>query len=134
MRIERPCVLIADDDATLRATLSRAFSQCGWTPLLAGDGAEAVEMARQQEVHIVITDLQMPRLSGLSAVRRIRERQPDLPCILMTDAISDEVQTRAQDANMFAVIPKPLHLGQVLETIQTALQRAYDWRACAKPH
>ena len=87
---------------------------------------------RQQKVHIVITDLQMPRLSGLSAVRRIHERAPELPCILMTGAVSDEVQSSAKDVDMFAVLPKPLHLGHLLETIQTALHTAYQWRPRAE--
>ena len=77
-------------------------------------------------VHLVLFDMQMPRLTGLEAFAVIRETLDRmLPAVLMTaDATSDLIR-RAFQAQVFSVIPKPVNMNIVLNTLSRALAKAY---------
>ena len=67
-----PSLLITDDDADFRETLGDIFERRGFRILLAPDGEEALQIAVREPVHLLVTDLHMPRLSGLETIRRMR--------------------------------------------------------------
>ena len=81
-------ILIAEDEPRLLAVLCDYFRSRGDDPVPASDGAQALEIAREQEFDGVLLDIMMPRLDGLSVCRAIR-RSSDLPIIFLT-ALSDE--------------------------------------------
>lgn len=81
-------ILIAEDEPRLLAVLCDYFRSRGDEPVPASDGAQALEIAREQEFDGVLLDIMMPRLDGLSVCRAIR-RSSDLPIIFLT-ALSDE--------------------------------------------
>jgi len=64
--------LIVEDNPSLRSVLSLLLTGDGWTVLEAGDGREGVEMARRAAPDLIVTDLRMPRLSGLGLARELR--------------------------------------------------------------
>jgi CheY-like chemotaxis protein len=119
-------VLIADDDRGNREALGEALEQRGFRTLLAEDGGRAVELVQVDLVHLVLFDMQMPRLTGLEAFAVIRQTLDRmLPAVLMTaDATSDLIR-RAFQAQVFSVIPKPVNLNIVLNTLTRALAKAY---------
>ena len=84
--MDTPSLLITDDDAAFRQTLGGVFSPKGFRILLAGDGEEALEIIGHEEVHLVLLDIHMPRLSGLDTLRRLREFKFRSPCILLSGA------------------------------------------------
>lgn len=81
-------ILIAEDEPRLLAVLCDFFASRGDTPVPASDGAQALEIAREQEFDGVLLDIMMPRLDGLSVCRALRRRS-DVPIIFLT-ALSDE--------------------------------------------
>jgi CheY-like chemotaxis protein len=119
-------VLIADDDRGNREALGEALEQRGFRTLLAEDGGRAVELVQVDLVHLVLFDMQMPRLTGLEAFAVIRQTLDRmLPAVLMTaDATSDLIR-RAFQAQVFSVIPKPVNLNIVLNTLNRALAKTY---------
>ena len=125
-RENRFSVLIADDDRGNREALGEALEQRGFRTVLAEDGGRAVELVQVDLVHLVLFDMQMPRLTGLEAFAVIRQTLDRiLPAVLMTaDATSDLIR-RAFQAQVFSVIPKPVNLNIVLNTLNRALAKAY---------
>jgi two-component system, response regulator PdtaR len=125
-RENRFSVLIADDDRGNREALGEALEQRGFRTVLAEDGGRAVELVQVDFVHLVLFDMQMPRLTGLEAFAVIRQTLDRmLPAVLMTaDATSDLIR-RAFQAQVFSVIPKPVNLNIVLNTLNRALAKAY---------
>src|SRR5262245_33447926 len=125
-RQQRFSVLIADDDRGNREALGEALEQRGFRTVLAEDGGRAVELVQVDLIHLVLFDMQMPRLTGLEAFAVIRQTLDRvLPAVLMTaDATSDLIR-RAFQAQVFSVIPKPVNLNIVLNTLNRALAQAY---------
>ena len=70
MLVESPSLLITDDDAGFRETLRGVFEPEGFRTLLAGDGEEALRIVRSKEVHLMLLDMHMPKLTGLEPFDR----------------------------------------------------------------
>ena len=73
MKLETPSLLITDDDRDFRETVAGMLSDRGFETLQAGDGEEALKIVCRQEVHLLLLDMQMPRLSGLETIERLRD-------------------------------------------------------------
>src|SRR5437764_7162448 len=72
MSLFTPRLLITDDDRDFRETLAGALADRGFETLQAADGEEALNIVCRQEVHLLLLDMQMPRLSGLETIERLR--------------------------------------------------------------
>jgi CheY-like chemotaxis protein len=132
---QRFSVLIADDDRGTREALGEALEQQGFRTLLAADGGQAVELVQVDMVHLVLFDMQMPRLTGLEAFAVIRQTLDRiLPAVLMTADATNDLIRRAFQAQVFSVIPKPVNLNLVLNTLTRALTKAYGPPQPAPPH
>jgi CheY-like chemotaxis protein len=114
-------VLIADDDRTIRALLADMLVDLGHAVVAAAaNGAEAVELAAREQPDVVILDFLMPRLSGLDALKAMRERGLAMPAVLLT-AISDSSLRELEGIEApDALLEKPFKK----RTIEKALARA----------
>jgi len=125
-RRDRFSILIADDDRGNREALGEALENRGFRTVLAEDGSRAVELVQVDLVHLVLIDMHMPRLTGLEAFAVIRETlDRALPAVLMTADANNDLIRRAFQAQVFSVIPKPVNLNVVLNTLARALAKAY---------
>lgn len=128
MHLETPRLLITDDDRDFRATLSGVLRDRGLETLEAADGEEALDLLNRCQVHLLLMDMQMPRLTGLETIRRVRQMAiPALPWILISGALDDTIVAEAQAAAAFSVLPKPLRLPQLTSAVRDALRQAYNW-------
>ena len=113
-------VLIADDDQTIRALLGDMLVDLGHVVVAAANGAEAVELAAREQPDAVILDFLMPKLSGLDALKAMRERGLAMPTVLLT-AISDSTLRELEDfQSPEAILEKPFRR----RDIERALERA----------
>jgi CheY-like chemotaxis protein len=113
-------VLIADDDRTIRALLRDVLTDLGHEVVAAENGAEAVELCGREQPDVVVLDFLMPRLSGLDALKQMRERGLRQPVVLLT-AISDSSLREVQGADLpDAILEKPFKR----KTIEQALLKA----------
>jgi CheY-like chemotaxis protein len=91
-------------------------------------------------VHLLLLDMQMPRLTGLETIERLREQSFPwqhaagspiiaLPWILISGALDEQIIARARAACVFSVLPKPLRLPELTGAVTQALAHAYNWRA-----
>ena len=127
MYIEAPSLLITDDDHAFRETLQGVFEPRGYRTLLAGDGEEALSIVRSQEVHLVLLDMYMPKLTGLETLRRVKQFKSILPCILLSAQLDELVIRQARTARAFSVLSKPVTMRQITRVVRLALKRTYNW-------
>ena len=120
-------ILITDDDDNFRETVRGVFQPRGFRTLTAGDGQEALDIVQRENVHLLLLDMHMPRLTGLETLRRVKQVKAILPCILMS-ALADEALVRqALMDQAFAVLPKPVSRAHLIEQVDQALRRVYNW-------
>src|SRR5262249_26512135 len=97
----------------------------GFRTLLASSGEEALDIVREESVHLALLDMHMPRLTGLETLQLVRQINAILPCILVTADASEIAIRQAFRAQAYSVIPKPVSKNVVLYTVVRALVRVY---------
>src|ERR1043166_2595047 len=101
-------VLIADDDRDNRETLREIVEPEGYRTVLASSGEEALDLLREEPVHLALFDMHMPRMTGVEAVEIVHQMNAVLPCILVTADPNEEVLRQAFRVHVYSVIPKPV--------------------------
>jgi AmiR/NasT family two-component response regulator len=125
-----PLVLVAEDGTIVRLDLCRLLlEKAGFGGVIeARDGEEAVELAREHRPDLALLDVNMPKLDGIEAARRILAERP-IPIVMLT-AYSDEAYvSRAVEAGVFAYVVKPFREQDLLPAIETARARFADFDA-----
>lgn len=122
---ERYSILITDDDSTCREALRDTLEPQGYRTLLASCGEEAIDIVRDESVHLVLLDMHMPTLTGLETLELVRQVNAMLLCIIVTADASERVMRQAYQAQAYSVIPKPISKNVVLYTVVRALVRHY---------
>jgi two-component system response regulator HydG len=112
-------VLLAEDDEKLLDVFGRFLRMKGWHVREARDGQQAVAQACQEPADIVVLDVKMPKLDGLSACREIRRNCPTTPMILMTGyRNSPELDALVRQGQIY-YLHKPFTLEQLSATVQS---------------
>jgi response regulator NasT len=105
--MSRPRLLVVDDHAMLREALVELLVQAGFEVVgEAGDGTDAVALAKQLEPDVVLMDLRMPVLSGLDAAPLIKEACPATQVVLLSAFESPALEQQAEEAGCFAYLVK----------------------------
>lgn len=123
-----PSILITDDDCGFRETLRGLFEPQFHT-LVAGDGEEALRIVRQQDVHLLLLDMHMPRLTGLETLRLVKQVKSRLPCILLSANPDEALVAAAMRAHAFSFLSKPVSRQAITNTVRQAMAETYPW-AC----
>ena len=118
-------ILITDDDTGCREALREIVEPEGYRTLLAASGEEALDIVRDEQVHLVLLDMQMPTLTGLETLKLVRQMNAVLPCVLVTADATENLIRQALRAQAYSVIAKPVSKNIVLYTVVRALVRAY---------
>lgn len=126
-------ILIVDDVPSARKIIVRLLSKLGLTSFKeAVDGEEALNILRQEEIDLVISDWDMPRLDGISLMKQMRgeDKLKDIPFMLITSAAEKEGVLTAVQSGVSGYILKPFS-PQTLETsLRKLLERSQLHRAC----
>jgi two-component system response regulator HydG len=116
-------VLVVDDDAAIREALSRTLEKFGYEVILAEDGQAGLDRLREGEIHILLADLQMPRLSGQELLKAAKTIAPDLEVIVITGHGSVEDAVEAMKEGAYDFITKPFKRVQLERTIRRAAEK-----------
>ncbi|MGH2686529.1 MAG: ANTAR domain-containing response regulator [Actinomycetota bacterium] len=120
---DRPTVLLAEDEALIRLDLKEMLEEEGYEVVgEAGDGESAVRLARERRPDLVILDIKMPGLDGLTAAQRISE-EGLAPVVVLTAFSQRELVERAARAGAMAYLVKPFQKADVLPAIEVAVAR-----------
>jgi len=119
----RPRVLIAEDDDSLRRLLELRLTADGFDPRTAGDGVQALEVMDEWTPDIVVCDVMMPHLSGISVVREMRDREStaSVPIILLTARCFDEDIQEVMNLGGVTYMAKPFDFRRLKEKLHSLL-------------
>ena len=122
-------VLIAEDEALIRLDLKEMLEEEGYAVVAeVGDGQQAVDRARELSPDLVILDIQMPVLDGLSAAEQIAGDRI-APVIVLTAFSQRDLVERARDAGAMAYLVKPFQRSELIPAVEIALGRHREMRA-----
>jgi len=123
-------VVVADDDLDVLFAVCELLRSHGYQVLEAGDAATALQLIGQGGIDVVLSDIAMPDMDGIELLRRIRERDLDLPVVLMTGQPRVETAVQAVDYGALRYLLKPVAGAALAETIATAvrLRRLALWK------
>jgi DNA-binding NtrC family response regulator len=124
-----PRVLVVDDDAVSCRLLGEVLQGDGLPVLWSTDAFEALERVRSDPVDLAILDLRMPQMSGLDLMRRLRERTPDLPVIIMTAFGSIDTAVEAIGSGAVDYVSKPMNVEEIRAAVRRVLERQRAARA-----
>ncbi|WP_010582855.1 response regulator [Schlesneria paludicola] len=127
MFVEQYQLLIADDDDAFRGALCEIFEPF-FRLIEAQSGEEALELASREDVHLALFDMHMHRLTGLEALRQLKEIHIVAPCILITADYTSELCDDAAEAHVFTVLKKPVTKHDLVRTVATAVDAVYHDR------
>ena len=117
----RPRVLVVDDEASIRDLLAKTLALAEYDVDLAADGRAALERLRTIPYDLLITDLKMPEIDGLTVIREARRLKADLPVVIITGYSTEASAIEAVNLGVSGYLTKPFRIPRVLATAAKAL-------------
>lgn len=116
-------ILAVDDSPSMRQMVSYTLQSAGYEVILADDGVEALKIAEQTEVNLVLTDVNMPNMDGITLVRELRKlgSYRYKPILILTTESGQEKKMQGKEAGATGWIVKPFDPAQLLNTLRRVL-------------
>ena len=117
-------ILIVEDEESVRDFVNRVLTMHGHSVLIAKDGAEAVDLMDNHHFDLLLSDIAMPMMDGISLALKVRASRPHVPILLMT-GFADERQ-RAHNLSLLieGLITKPFNMDQLLAVVNKVLEQS----------
>jgi excisionase family DNA binding protein len=117
----RPRVLVVDDEASIRDLLAKTLALAEYDVDVAADGRSALERMRMYPYDLLIADLKMPGMDGLTVIREAKRYKADLPVIIITGFSTESSAIEAVNLGVAGYLTKPFRVPQVLAAAAKAL-------------
>lgn len=117
----RPRVLVVDDESGIRDLLSKILARAEYDVDVSQDGHSALERMRSGWYDLLISDLKMPDMDGLTVIREARRYRADLPVIIVTGFSSESIAIEALNLGVCGYLTKPFGMPEVLKAASKAL-------------
>jgi len=119
--VTRPRVLVVDDEASIRDLLSKTLALAEYEVDVAPDGRSALDRMRMYPYDLLIADLKMPGMDGLTVIREAKRYKADLPVIIITGFSTESSAIEAVNLGVAGYLTKPFRVPQVLAAAAKAL-------------
>jgi DNA-binding NtrC family response regulator len=121
-------ILVVDDDHQMRTALKEAISRVGFHAVLSGDGQDALQKLSQSSFSLIVTDMKMPKMDGLSLLKEIRRRIGNVPILVITGfgTIQDAVEVMKEGASDYLL--KPISFEALMAKIRSLMERLQQER------
>ena len=117
-------LLVAEDDRAVRESLTRALQLEGYAVVTAGDGAEALRAAASATPDVIVLDVSMPIIDGLTVCKVLRADGNKVPILMLTARTETPDRVAGLDAGADDYVPKPFELDELLARLRALLRRA----------
>jgi len=119
-------VLFVEDYKPLQKSVAKAIREIGWAVDVAPDGEEGLWFAENHNYDVIILDLMLPKIPGLSILARLRESENATPILILTakDAVEDRMKGLDMGADDYLV--KPFFLGELISRLKALVRRSYN--------
>jgi two-component system NtrC family sensor kinase len=123
-------ILVADDSQDIRQVIEETILvPAGYAVRSVGDGMSALTLAKEISPLVVITDHNMPNLTGLELIKRLHKARPDIPVIMMTSEPSQKLAVDAMRAGAVDLLSKPFEAEHMLAAVGRAVQESLRWKS-----
>ena len=119
--MDKPTILIADDEPSIRTVLQAHIRRAGYTPVLSSNGSEAITYLQSQPIDLVITDIQMPQINGMQLLKFIQDNHPYIPVVVITAHGTIDLAVDAMREGAYTFINKPFDRRELQSHISQAL-------------
>jgi len=119
-------ILVVDDELLIRDLLYDFFTDQGWDIFLAESGEKALDILRSKKVDLVLTDLKMPVMDGLTLTSEVKENYPEIPVVIMTGYPSVDSAVSALRQKVADYIIKPFNINQLYKVIEQQIRETED--------
>ena len=123
MTERRPLLLVVDDEESMRWFLEKTLRREGYDVISARDGPEAIVLAQNHPVDLVLADVRMPGMDGVALLRALRPTHPGVPVLLMTAYGTVETAVDAMKEGAYDFVTKPLKRAHVVRIVRNALEK-----------
>jgi two-component system response regulator HydG len=120
---DRKSILLVDDHQPFRDSLAKILSGEGWQIFGAKDGEEALEILRREDVHLILTDLKMPKMDGVELLKVAKTIRAEVEVILITGYGTVDTAVTAMKDGAFDYIQKPFKPREILKLVRKALEK-----------
>lgn len=114
-------VLVVDDNQHIQQLLVETLQETGYQGAGSSSGAAALERLKSEKFDLVVTDLVMPEMNGLSLLLEIRKNYPDLPVVIITGYAFENIAREAEEAGAAAFLAKPFRISKIEKVVEEAL-------------
>jgi excisionase family DNA binding protein len=118
---ERPRILVVDDEEAVRDLLAKTLTMADYDVDAATDGPAALDLLREVDYDLLITDLKMPGMDGLSVIREARRQHPELAVVIITGYSTEASAIEAINLGVAGYLTKPFRLPRILAATARAL-------------
>jgi DNA-binding response OmpR family regulator len=115
--------LLVDDEESFRNTLCKRLGRRGMTVEQAGSGEEALDMLADFQPDVILLDVKMPGMDGLTALHKIKEASPLIEVVMLTGHASMEIAIRGMELGAFDYLMKPVEFEELLYKLEDAYKR-----------
>jgi DNA-binding response OmpR family regulator len=119
-------ILVTEDEPRILSFVTRALEAEGFLTDSAGDGVQALELARSQHYDLVVLDLLLPGVDGLSVLRELRHGDPELPVVILSARSDLPTKLRGFDLGANDYVQKPFALDELIARIRAHLRRPHS--------
>ncbi len=119
--MEQPRILVVDDEESMGKFMQIMLSKEGYDVIAVQSGAEAVEQIKNKNFDLIIADLMMPKMDGISFLRTLKEKKPKLPVIMITGFSLAYTQQRATQEGADGYLVKPFKIEKIEELVKNLL-------------
>ena len=118
-----PLVLVVDDFDDARDMYAEFLGAGGYAVTAAADGEQALQAAARQQFDVIILDIALPKLDGISVIRELRRRNDHTPVITLSASVNEETRDNAVQAGASLALEKPCLPDELAEAVRRTLQR-----------
>lgn len=117
-------IWVIEDDRAMRWVLEKTFKEEGFNVTSFEEGQSALDQLEKVQPDVILSDIRMPGLDGLSFLAKVKESYPDLPVIIMTAHSDLESAVSSYQTGAFEYLPKPFDIDEALTLVNRAIQHA----------
>ena len=123
---ERARILVVDDDQVITKTLVDILSSKGYRAASSNNGFDALEILKQDQYNLLVSDIRMPEMNGIELFRAATRIRQEMAVILMTAYATDELVREGLQEGVIVVMNKPLDINNLLRHISYVLKNNYQ--------
>jgi len=113
-----PRILIVDDERSVVLLIRQVLIERGYETCEAPNGLAGLKWFQSQFIDLIITDLKMPNMDGMTFLREVKRQEPTIPVIVLTVHGSPESASEAQECGAFTYLAKPFEMDELLRLIE----------------